>query len=102
MEGDFERTNYESISLLGRTLSLTVNLESAMCGCNAAWCRRPSAATKSERKEEEADRCDAHIMRVNRRMSVGVGTWFLWRRTRIPAHVAATTVRTHKRRPTHT
>ena len=36
-EGDYTRTRYASVPLLGRTLSLTVDISSAECGCNAAW-----------------------------------------------------------------
>ena len=36
-EGDFARTVYASTKLLGRTLSMTVDLSAAKCGCNAAF-----------------------------------------------------------------
>lgn len=37
-EGNYDETTYASLMLLGRTLSLTVDLSAANCGCNAAWC----------------------------------------------------------------
>ena len=36
-EGNYDDTVYSSVKLLGRTLSLTVDLSAAECGCNAAW-----------------------------------------------------------------
>ena len=36
-EGDYASTTYASPSLLGKTLSLTVDLSAAQCGCNAAF-----------------------------------------------------------------
>ena len=37
VEGDFTKTTFAAVPLLGRTLSITVDISAAQCGCNAAW-----------------------------------------------------------------
>lgn len=36
-EGSYAETRYAATKLLGKTLSVTVDLSAAECGCNAAW-----------------------------------------------------------------
>jgi hypothetical protein len=43
VEGDYSSTRFASLALLGRTLSLTVDLSAAECGCNAAFYLVPMA-----------------------------------------------------------
>lgn len=37
LEGQFRRTRYAALPLLGNTISITVDLSAASCGCNSAW-----------------------------------------------------------------
>lgn len=37
VEGRFDQTRYTAIKLLGKTISVTVDLSAAWCGCNAAF-----------------------------------------------------------------
>jgi hypothetical protein len=62
-EGDYHATRFSALELLGRTLSVTVNLSAASCGCNAAFYTVSMAQNTASPGQCDGDYyCDANVV----------------------------------------